>query len=610
MLHSFKRISLFIISVSISVTLFAQRTSTTALFNKYEKIQCKAPVIPNQSSHNEVIIVSSQKDFSNIQEAIEHKISSGVTNIEVRIKQGQYYFTDGQISYKGINASNVSLTLSGEDATLIAAGSDFRMRKPFWSKKSRAAYTENYPYDDVLLDESLNELSSSGDVERTDTLLEVVNEKERICRIHTNKGSLYKDGKYIIVTTWFTSVQGPILDVKGDWIYFKSSSLQYNDNYKCYNINYDYGYAKQMPRYIVFNDPTESFSLKGGKIFSNSNSRTIHQCEASSFLTLQKSQFNRITLKGLSFVGAANGESLISLRSSKAGSVEIENCSFRSLKNKVIDVYATNNVYILGCEFSDCYSTCVYSANGTKNTQVVDCVFKGNGRDFLQHHCVWCIGEDYYIANNVFRNFSYAAIRTGVIPWDKKEGVCSGIIEHNEIFYDREYYDSYQDHTLMDSGAIYVSTRNDNTIIRYNYIHDYVGMKDNRGIFCDTGTQNTRIYGNIVLNIPNSYTIELWRVASSERWEKDANDGNAVFQNILGGKYRFDGKEKAHSNVAGKNYIVFKGSKPRVVQNMLTFTEADDYITCEDPTSLSGIKRMSAIKASLVYPHLKKYFDD
>ena len=34
-------------------------------------------------------------------------------------------------------------------------------------------------------------------------------------------------------------------------------------------------------------------------------------------------------------------------------------------------------------------------------------------------------------------------------------------------------------------------------------------MGDNRGIFCDDGASNISIYGNVILNTPNSYCIDL-----------------------------------------------------------------------------------------------------
>lgn len=562
----------------------------------------------SQPGNGETITISSQAEFDRVRVLLVREIRSGSRAVEIRFLPGRYYYSNGHFSLDGIDAPGFSLTLSGEDAVLIAAGEDFQLNRPPFSNKRQAVFSGEYNYGDIFLGENLNELSFSSGIQQTDSLLEVVDENESICRIHTDKSSRFRDGKYIIVTTWYTSINGPIIKVEGDWIYFKSSSLQYNNTYKCFNINYDYGYAKRMPRYIVFNDPKcGDVYIKNKKLYANLSECKVHQCSASSFLTTNKTKLKQLKIDGLTFVGSAKGASLMSLLASDIGVIQINNCSFRLMRNRVIDIHETDNVSISACSFKDCYSTCVYSENGSKNTRVTECVFSNNGKDFTQHHCVWCMGEDFYVANNVFIDFSYAAIRTGVLPWNKKVGANSGIIEDNEIFYDKDYFESFFDHTLMDSGAIYVSTRNDNTIIRFNYIHDYIGLKDNRGIFCDTGTQNTHIYGNIILNVPNSNTIEIWRVASSDKTVPDANEGNSAYQNILGGKYRFEGKETAKKNVQGKNYVVYSNKRPSIIKRNLNKYEDDEFICFPDEFTIDSILNDSLIRSSVYYQRLKRY---
>lgn len=75
---------------------------------------------------------------------------------------------------------------------------------------------------------------------------------------------------------------------------------------------------------------------------------------------------------------------------------------------------------------------------------------------------------------------------------------------------------------LMDSGAIYTWTQNDQVIIRYNYIHDYTGASDNRGMFCDDGAANFKIIGNRILRIANSYCVDS-RIIKDQRPEKFMN---------------------------------------------------------------------------------------
>ena len=84
------------------------------------------------------------------------------------------------------------------------------------------------------------------------------------------------------------------------------------------------------------------------------------------------------------------------------------------------------------------------------------------------------------------------------------------------MFQDSIFIADYQQYTLMDGGAIYISTRLDDVVIRYNYIHNVKGMKDNRGIFCDDGAKNLKIYGNVFYGIHNSYCVDSRLVESDD----------------------------------------------------------------------------------------------
>ena len=599
----------FFICFLVLIPTFAsgQDAVSKSLFNKYNRYKASSTRIFGNGT-GDIIQVNTQELFDSIQGIIDEKINAGYKSIEVRIGPGVYRYSDKHLSLCNYSAGDVSLSIVGEDATLVAGGDDFDMQKSLFSQYRRSRYDSSFPYGSVLLADDLSELSLSSGIQQTDRLLEVVNKEERICRIHTNSSRRFNNGRYIIVTTWFTSVSGPIIKVEGDWIYFKSSALFYAESYKNYNINYDYVYSKRYPRYVVFNDPNNAdVYFKGGEIFLSAKSERIHQCNNSTFLLLKNSRFKDLSIKGLSFVGSAEGQPLMDFQNSKCPIV-ISNCAFRSIKSFVVGIRNTDDVLVAHCSFNDCYKSCIRSYLNSKRTHVTDCVFSDNGRDYTQYHCVWCQGEDYYIARNIFKNISYAAIRTGLLPDEKKTGIVSGIIEYNEIYYDRNYFSSYESRSLMDSGAIYVSTQNDNTIIRYNYIHDYIGLKENRGVFCDTGTQNTRIYGNIILNVPNSYYIDIWRVKTYDSVIPDANDGNAVFYNILGGRYRFEGKVNARSNNLGCNYILYKGDKPHVVVRELSTKDSDVFIKCDNPIDLNTIRNNAQIRKLPIYNALQYFW--
>ena len=109
---------------------------------------------------------------------------------------------------------------------------------------------------------------------------------------------------------------------------------------------------------------------------------------------------------------------------------------------------------------------------------------------------------------------------------------------------------------LMDSGAIYTWTQNDEVIIRYNYIHDYTGAGDNRGIFCDDGANNLKLYGNVVLNTPNCYSIDS-RMGKDQKEGFTNNANNFMAHNVVDNGVRFQGhSDIQHHVVKGSNIVV------------------------------------------------------
>ena len=115
----------------------------------------------------------------------------------------------------------------------------------------------------------------------------------------------------------------------------------------------------------------------------------------------------------------------------------------------------------------------------------------------------------------------------------------------------------------MDSGAIYVSTQNDNVIIRYNYICNYSGILDNRGIFCDDGARNITIYGNIIYGIDNGFCIDSRQVEDADKSVRLNNTNNVIEENYLQGSIRFEGSADDNNGCKyGRNYYLVNDSGP------------------------------------------------
>ena len=120
----------------------------------------------------------------------------------------------------------------------------------------------------------------------------------------------------------------------------------------------------------------------------------------------------------------------------------------------------------------------------------------------------------------------------------------------------------------MDSGAIYLWTQNDNVIIRYNYIHDYTGAGDNRGIFCDDGAANFKIIGNRILRIANSYCIDSRRIKDQHPEIFTNNVNISITDNTVDGSIRFEGRDDVGNKcVYGNNTIIMvDGGEPPVMK--------------------------------------------
>lgn len=194
----------------------------------------------------------------------------------------------------------------------------------------------------------------------------------------------------------------------------------------------------------------------------------------------------------------------------------------------------------------------------------------------------------------------------------KKSLPCSGIIEKNEIGYSEEYFASYEQNTVMDAGAIYLWTQNDDAIIRYNYISNYAGVKDYRGIFCDDGASNFTIYGNIIVNTPSSFSIDSRRVVDYNADIYIMNRNNCIIYNIVDSGIKLEGRDGINNCMAGGNVTLTQPNKKSDLNLYSNVEKISDDITVDwngfsenrifvSPLTKKKIKRMP------VYGNIKKY---
>lgn len=288
--------------------------------------------------------------------------------------------------------------------------------------------------------------------------------------------------------------------------------------------------------------------------------RTIHECRVTCFLNCHRSTYKAFSLSGLHFLGNNNGNFLIKLDSVVTDSFSVSDCRFEAIKSYVLWADNTPHVTFSHNNVEHCYNG-VSASNSCVDTRVVDNSFSDCGENMMQTFCVNCKGKDYYVAHNKFCNYGYAAVGLGVWLGHEKERESSGIVEYNEIWLEPDYIAHKERYTLQDTGAIYLWPKNDGVTVRYNYIHDIDGMLLNRGIFCDDGASHFRLYGNVIINVANSFSID---ARNCENKLPGANTDIRIEGNFVDSPIKFEGSSKGdnHCVVSGNVLFCKEGEEP------------------------------------------------
>ena len=479
-----------------------------------------------------VLKVKDQKQFDEINSLISQGIDAGYKNIIIKLGKGVYTFTENHIRRKNEMHSDVSITIEGNQSVI----------------------TSNQ--NSVVSDVSCGWL----DVVQLDKTIEVVDANQKICRVPL----LIKENRNVSEITmiqipqWYKAPTYKVTKIDRTGVYFIVPELKYEDSYerKGYNVNMDYLYKGKYPRYRLF-DKSKSCNFI-----------------ASKFIDIENCEYRNLTLKGIGFSGNKEGNELISISNVKTNQILIKDCYFENIKGTVGYFASTNNISINRNKIKKTDGDEFVFMRGCMKTRVTDNNFEDCGKGLRNTVCVKCVECDYYIANNTFVNFGYGAIGVGVWEGVTKNLYSGGIIEHNEAYYTPEYFANGWQHNLMDSGVIYTWTQNDDVLIRYNYIHNYNGAADNRGIFCDDGASNIKIYGNIVINTSNSYCIAS-RQVKDKRPDYQNNSYNFMAYNIIDGAVCFMGYglEERHCR-KGANFILDNGQN-NVIRNKISDLEIE-----------------------------------
>ena len=549
---------------------------------------------------NVAIKIQSQKDFDSLSGSINTALSNGTKEIVVKIYPGTYHYKEDHIDLSGKNYPEASIKIKGRNTTFIASGVCY---------DKTDAYIGTFNPKHTVLNDRNEAVEIWTPFYQITELIEVVSPASKLCRVKniSNASNISHAGSYIQITSWFQSYLYKINRIEEGYIYFTADNLAkgYREGW---NVNNDYNYGKCYPRYRLANVQSEdnNFFIGQDHVDISSNIHSIYECNATRFLVLgYQTYLKSVDIEGITFVGNSyDGEKGVFSFLSPHGRAVINNCQFKGIQSsRVISIGNKNNVSVLNCQFEDCSESGVISSLGTENTVVSNCKFVRCGTSMKNSFCVRCFGVDFLVSHNTFEDFGYSAIGIGCGYGNKRSSRISGVVDHNMLRYTDGYKKCKDQHTLMDGGAIYIFTQNDDTKIRYNYIDGYTGMKDNRGVFCDDGASNLKIYGNVITDIDNSYCIDSRRVASVETQVGPSNVGNLVYDNIVDGTIKIEGREVVGNGCEyGSNFFLvgLDKTKPHNVINNV-------YVTGEDVVlKYTGMKRGKVGITRASYKRLKK----
>ncbi len=477
------------------------------------------------------IQIRTQTQFDGLNETLKNALATDPTGVDFFFSSGTFYFSEDHISLFRVQYPHADISFNGNGTILTGKGQTYKSRQ--------ALSREFLPIDAVI---GKGEVQTWSKVYKADGKVRIIDKENGICRISCSSlpsNVSVGNTPFIQLTEWYKSDIYRVIKTEGKDIFFKARDLDI--------VNYDSHYSGSAPRFRLCAGPVssgKSISLKDGSIILPASEHQVTVCATNRFADIQECTFNSLTFNGMHFLGNSNHKrQLIYLAFNKASAINILNCTFEAIRSSTMRFLETDNVKVSGCIFKSCYAECVDSESSA-NTIVNGNTFSDCGKGLTNSFCIYCRGADYRISNNKIRDFGYSAIGVGVWYKFHQDMPSRGVIEGNEIWYSEEYFKNHDQHTLMDSGAIYAYTQNEKTVIRNNYIHDYTGMKDNRGIFLDDGACNITVTGNRIRNTPNSYSIDSRRVKSIESAEGSqvtvCNVGVIIDGNDVDGRIRLE----------------------------------------------------------------------
>ena len=575
---------------SVALEVSAGQTDSNILSTNYHTTWMELDAMDNGEtmvknedlSRYHIVRIQNQNDFNDLNSIIKRNIEEGHNNILIDFKRANYEYSE----------NHINLSISNPDVNLIFEGNGSELTGKTYQNNDRKnpayAYSQNgKPVD--LWSETIELEEAASPTDKPDVY------KIKKPDIQVNVGDFIK------ISQWFLSSVYEITDIKDGYLYF-SADYPYALNVKGKDVNSDLNYGKVFPRCRIFHSISDNSILEHHPI-----------C----FLMMSNCKINSLKISGFSFSSSPVSKSgIIILNNFNTRNTTIKDCRFSDCKSLCIQLNNTKNVTIEECSFVNNFNECIKTDDRCYRTSIINNYFKNNGREWNNYFDITVSGKKFLIAHNVIINFSYGGIRVGNWWGSTKRGRVEGYVEYNELYYTPDYYASYKQHTLMDSGAIYVATVNDNVHVRYNRIYDIAGMKDYRGIFCDDGTCNTKIYGNIITGVKNNYSIDLRHTPDVEKSEKyqfgKVNVGDVMMYNIVDGDIRFEGRDKENECIKGMNYMLHKNGLPTPKEHIKNIDNQEKDVILNQTKEKNGRITLSKsdknkLKKNPIYEKIKNW---
>ena len=468
------------------------------------------------------IRVTDQASFDRLDADLKQALSVSPETIDIYLAPGHYYYRDKHLYLNEIRQEGTRIAIHGDGAVLLPA------LRPAASFDPLAAY--------FTTDAVPGLIRRRDPIRMARSLVRIVDKEKKICKLRVDEELPPEAARsgYIYLTEWYRGKTYKIVRVDGKQVYFQADDL-YPIRF-LYNVNLDFTFSFQFPRYRLVHCGVAEPEDKA------------RQAEATTFLYLVRTRLGGLSCEGVSFCGnrydpAAPGIGLVTYDAVHAPG-SFTRCRFQGVRSDVFAVSGTADFGVEDCLFTGNYRHCLKAEQDCDGIRFLRNTVRESGLCGDNVYVVFCNGKDFLIQDNVISDYGYGGIYTGLYYATVKLDRVSGLISRNELFQTPEYFKNAPNTLLMDSGAIYIATQNDDVRIEDNYIHDIDGPTYNRGIFADDGASHIAIRRNRIENVPNHYALDVdprsarKMLLRPERVVDEVHVGVVVEDNVVEGKVR------------------------------------------------------------------------